>query len=314
MIIMKDINIPIVFATDENYVLPTAVAIKSLVAHFSKKQLLFVILVKGILSDHSIELLNQSIKSNEINISIEYIYINEELFGHLKTHIEHISMATYFRLLLPNLLDNYDRCLYLDGDICILEDISDLLYTHLSAHEYVAGVKAYGIITSRLIGTKRLKILKIDNLNHYINAGVLIMNLKALRQSGVANTWLSLAQNDYPLQDQDVINIACFDHIKILSPKYNAMPVIYRKSLNSLKQVYSHQEILEARQHPVIIHYADKYKPWQYYDIDHAKEWYKYYHLLTNQDLLKLKKLGLKRFIDTQKGRINYIFKKVIKK
>ena len=306
----KEEIIPIVFATDENYVMPTAVAIKSVVSNYSGGNLLFVILVRGDLSTKSKNMLESAVASNDISTQITYCKVDERLFGELKSHISHISMATYYRLLLPQLLPNYGKCLYLDGDIIVNGDIKNLLNLSLSDEECVAGVKAFGIITSKLVGKKRLAILNISTIENYVNAGVLLLNLEALRRSGVAQSWIELAQNDYPIQDQDVINVACFGHIKILSPQYNAMPAIFRLPAFRLKRVFSSQEISEARKAPCIIHYAEKYKPWKYSDIENAGLWYQYYKKLYRQEL-DLKKLGLTRFNDIQKGRIDYLLKRV---
>ncbi len=302
--------IPIVFATDENYIMPTAVAVKSLVSNYSGENLLFVILVKSELSAESKNILKSAAESTNIDTQIMYSKIDERLFGDLKSHISHISMATYYRLLLPQILPDYGKCLYLDGDVIVNGDIKDLLDIPLSDKDYVAGVKAFSSITSKLAGKKHLAILNISTIENYVNAGVLLLNLEALRKSGVAQSWIELAQNDYPVQDQDVINVACFGNIKILPPKYNAMPAIFKSPVFRLKRVFSSHEISEAKNKPCIIHYAEKYKPWKYSDIENAELWYQYYKELYSKDL-DLKKIGLTRFKDIQKSRLDYLLKRI---
>lgn len=301
---------PIVFATDENYVMPTAVAIKSIVSNYSGENLLFVILVKSDLSIDSENILKSAATTENINTQIKYCKVDERLLGDLRSHISHISIATYYRLLLPQLLLDHEKCLYLDGDIIVNGDIKNLLDISVLDKDYVAGVKAFGIITSKSVGKKRLEILNIGTIENYVNAGVLLLNLEALRRTGIAQSWLELAQNDYPVQDQDVINVACFEHIKTLPPKYNAMPAVFRLPAFRLRRVFSLQEINEAREAPCIIHYAEKYKPWKYSDIENAGLWYRYYKKLYSQKL-NLKKLGSTRFKDTQKSRLDYLLKKV---
>lgn len=301
---------PIVFATDENYVMPTAVAIKSLVSNYSGENLLFVILIKSDLSADSENILRNATADENIDVEIKYCKVDERLFGDLKSHIPHISMATYYRLLLPQILPDHDKCLYLDGDIIVNGDIRDLLDIPLLDEEYAAGAKAFGVITSKLAGKKRLAILNIDTMENYVNAGVLLLNIEALRRTRIAYSWIKLAQNDFPVQDQDVINVACFGHIKILPPKYNAMPAIFRLPAFRLRSVFPSHEISEAKNAPCIIHYAEKYKPWKYSDIENAELWYQYYRRTYSQEL-NLKKLGLTRFNDTQKSRIDYLIKKV---
>ena len=170
--------IPIVFATDENYVMPTAVAIKSLVLNYSGQDLLFVILVRGELSAKSESMLKYAVESECVDAEIRLYTVDEKPFGSLKSHIPNISMATYYRLLLPQILSGYRKCIYLDGDILVSGDIAGLLNICMSDY-YVAGVKAFTVITSKLVGKKRLKSLNIDSLDNYINAGVIMFNLES---------------------------------------------------------------------------------------------------------------------------------------
>ena len=89
------------------------------------------------------------------------------------------------------------------------------------------------------------------------------------------------------------------------------MPAIFRYSSVRLKKIFTAQEISEARKAPCIIHYAEKYKPWKYSDIENGELWYKYYKKTYGSEDLPLKKLGLTRFKDTQMSRLNFLLKKV---
>lgn len=275
-------NIPIVFSTDENYVLPTAVAIKSLIENCSEKKLELMILSGEELSEKAKSIMRGALQSNS-NAKLTYIIVDRERLGEVESHIEHISINTYYRLLLPELLKDYDCCLYLDGDICVRGDISELLSVRMSDSEYLAGVRAAGAIT-RLRGKKnRLRILGIKDMKNYVNAGVILMNLRAIRNNNIDKILLDLVSNDYPVQDQDVLNVACYNHIKPIAPKYNCTPVMHRFNKFRLMRVFKAKEIDEARKKPVIIHYADKNKPWNTKNVFNGTAWYHYYELLNKE-------------------------------
>lgn len=287
-------NTPIVFSTDDNYAVPTAVAIKSIVDCDSNGELKFFILYSGFLSDDSRRLFESFIGKKN---TLEYLDVSGKI-PTVSSHISHISSATYYRILLPDLLPEYEKCLYLDGDIVVKNDLSELLNYNFSEEEWVAGVKAASVITSRRTTIKeRKRLLGIDNFDSYINAGVTLMNLKALRKNNCVKRMIDLVPENYPIQDQDIINKVCFNHVKIISPKYNAMPCIFYKFNFGIIKIYSLKEIIQTRKNPIIIHYADKRKPWKYLNVKKSEDWRNIYYELKLKDELPDNKIPLKEMI-----------------
>ena len=74
-----------------------------------------------------------------------YIYfmnVEEKIFKNIKMNISHTSVQTYYCLLIGELLPNeIDKCIYLDSDICICKDLSDLFNIDIKDN-YIAGVIA----------------------------------------------------------------------------------------------------------------------------------------------------------------------------
>lgn len=268
---------PVVFSTDENYVMPTAIAIRSMIDNFSGDTLEIIIISNRELSQNAKKVLSRAI-AHHTNTIIIYRIIDDSTIEGVSSHIGHITIATYYRLFLPEILKQYDRCLYLDGDICVCGDINQLLTMSFNHREYAAGVKAASIVTKRIGRKKRMEILNIDSLDNYINAGVLLMNLDAMRRDRMQKKFIELASRNFPVQDQDVINVACFDNILIMPPKYNSMPVLFQLSHGRLRKAYIDSEISEAKDNPSIIHFADSYKPWKYDDVHFCEIWDKYYY------------------------------------
>jgi lipopolysaccharide biosynthesis glycosyltransferase len=274
---------PIVFAMDDEYAMPTAVAIYSLLQSYTAPTIEIYILFKDCLSELSKALINHAINSGKVSVSLAYLDV-KSLLDNASSHIEHISNATYYRLVLPDLLSAYDQCLYLDGDILVLGDIKELCEIKLQPEEYLAGVSTVMIQTSSSkLQSQRKRILGIDDFDDYINAGVLLMNLKALRLNNCVEKMIKMVPKNYPVQDQDILNIISYKKTKLLPPKYNAMPCIFKKGVRSIYDVYSVDDIKEARINPCIIHYANKRKPWKYINLHEGYKWRdSYYALMGN--------------------------------
>lgn len=284
---------PIIFAMDDNYAMPTSVAMYSILCNTKEKGIEFYILYNKSLSIKSKEMLKQAIKKSKGNASLKYIDVDGMLNG-LKSTIEHISVATYYRILLPIVLTKYDSCLYLDGDIVVTGDIGELLNLQIPDHIYVAGVKTVMLQTARKkIQQRRMEQLNIDDISKYINAGVTLLNLKALRENYCVDKMIKLIPLNFPLQDQDIINKVCFGKISNLPAKYNVMPITLDCYSNRPSKVYTENELKDARLHPCIIHYADKYKPWKYEDVKMGKTWEQFYTKLYPKKELNREKISL---------------------
>lgn len=264
---------PIVFAMDDNYAMPTAVALYSILKHTKETALEFYILYSNSLSEASKEMLNKALKTAEKNASLSYINVDGMLNG-LKSSISHISVATFYRILLPLALNEYDSCLYLDGDIIVADDIEELLSLKLSDQTYAAGVKTVMLQTAReKVKKQRMTQLEIDDVDQYINAGVTLLNLKALRDNDCVRKMMELIPKGFPLQDQDIINKVCYKKIMNLTLRYNVMPITLNKWSRRPSLVYGKDELKQARTSPCIIHYADKNKPWKYDNIPMVELW-----------------------------------------
>ena len=285
---------PIVFSMDDGYAIPTAVAISSLVNYYNDSDINIIILYEKSLSTNSIKIINRAINKAANSIVVKYIDVGG-FFNNVSSHIKHITKATYFRLAIPFFLAEYDQCLYLDGDIVVKDDLSKLCHLQLRNDEYIGGVSSEAI---RLIkNERRLKYcndLEIANLDQYINAGVLLMNLDAFRRENLSKQMINEIPNNYDSQDQDIINKICFGHIRIIPPRYNAMPQIFQLSRLASSKVYGTREVIRAQRNPAIIHYSNKYKPWKYKNIPRWKDWDEAYGSLGCNEIIKYNSIPIR--------------------
>lgn len=259
-IFSRETTIPIAFATDDNYVVPTLVAFKSLVlaSSVSYNYCVYILTEKNL--SERVKKLFDSVITEYKNFKISFLTVGH-LIGNIKMcedgPTKGISKVTYYRFLLPKLISEYDKILYLDTDIFVCGDAAAIYFTDVENY-YVAGVP--DVVGHRDVKS-RCKELNINSLDQYVNAGVLVFNLKKLRIDSKDAEMLAIAKTQtFPYNDQDIINSVCFGKIKILPYNCNVIVdyVIDSKEFADVLNI----DYIEKTSNPIIIHYAGRSKPW----------------------------------------------------
>ena len=257
--------IDIAYASNDNYVLPLCCAIKSLLVNIQNAEIFVRV---HVLCSNTLSYTNRDlIKTIEDkNSEINFIQVDENIFS--KFHLEknsHITRETYYRYLLPDLIKNTDKVLYLDCDTVVLNDISEIFSMNIEDY-YIAGVSDF----SEMAFKKRL------SLNKYCNAGVLLFNLKKMRKENMSEKLIEYTlehSNTIPFQDQDVINIIFQDGIMMLDKKWNVQLAYYSK--------YNDSTVNYLNFSAKILHYICEIKPWQYeYENLYKLQFFKYFYML----------------------------------
>jgi lipopolysaccharide biosynthesis glycosyltransferase len=261
--------IPVVYATDQAYMRYTLVSMVSALQYARRDTFYaFTVLVP---QDSGIDQIDINERLNRFdNYSLRFIEMGNE-FADIPMHISHITTPTFFRLCIPGLLEDYDKCIYLDGDTIICEDLQSLYSIELSDN-YLAGVPAFGYNKNLSTHKNRLGIAD-DQAFQYINAGVLLMNLNKLREDKKEEQFLQLIEKNYSSQDQDILNVACYGEIKLLPYRYNVMTKYAKWKLEDFPSDANPDEIISGRKYPAIIHYADRVKPWNDYSCPCSHYW-----------------------------------------
>ncbi|MCH5249284.1 MAG: glycosyltransferase family 8 protein [Lachnospiraceae bacterium] len=252
-------HIPVVFATDNNYKF-FLITLTSLVSHAASDTFydIYILVDNDFLAESEQEI-REYLKNKSHNCDLKFINVGN-IFNDVTMQLKTVTRPTFFRLLAPQLLSE-DRCIYLDTDVVVLADLQEL-YDFSLADNYVAGVKAPGYI---LMSFKEeyCKQALLPDLDQYINAGVLLMNLDKMRQDEVVVQFLNRLPMNMEFQDQDIINSVCYGKIKFLQFKYNVMSKYAHWSVKDYNGIYSETELRSAWNEPKIIHYADRFKPWK---------------------------------------------------
>ena len=122
--------IPIFFAVDDGYMPYLAVALESLIDNASKNYYYSIKILYTNISEDNKQKIN---KYQRTNVNIEFVDLNyyiEKVKDKLYTR-DYYTKTTYFRLFIANLYPQYDKAIYLDSDIVVLGDISELYNVEL---------------------------------------------------------------------------------------------------------------------------------------------------------------------------------------
>lgn len=207
----------IVYALDDGYKLYTAVSIYSLLSNKNKETKYKIhILHHPDLDIHYFDKLQEHfhIKFNFVDMgdTAKDLFISR-----------HIKIPTYYRLSITEVLPNLDRCIYLDGDTIVHQDLTELYNTDLG-NNIIGGI--YDLPGK--IGKYKEKE-KNNRPLIYVNAGVLLMDLNNYKKHNaikLIQEWLN--NNPEPIyHDQDAINFSLQGFIKLLPTIYNFYNVKY---------------------------------------------------------------------------------------
>lgn len=182
-----------------------------------------------------------------------------QVFKNVFLRLDFIKSSTYFRLLIPDIVET-EKCLYLDYDTIVCVDLQELFDVDLRDY-YIAGVKApsYQLKHEK---ESYCAQAKLKDLTQYVNAGVLLMNLKKMREDKVTEQFLKLLPCNMLSQDQDIINSVCYGKIAYLPFCYNVMTKYANWNVGEYNNLFTYEELVDAWNQPKIIHYADRIKPW----------------------------------------------------
>ncbi len=264
--------IPIFFAVDDTYSPYLAVALQSLKATASDKNIYEINILIDKISDENRKKLSSFAGEN---IKISFCDVSEKLRTLCsKLHLrDYYTKATYYRFFIPEMFPQYNKGVYLDCDIAITRDIADMFNTPMGRN-LVCAVNDEVITDTEIFANYSEIVLDIPR-NKYFNAGILVMNLAEMRRIHIERVFADmLSERTYPVaQDQDYLNIICHGRVKYLNLLWNKTPMPYSDK-NAI---------------PYIVHYKINFKPWRYDDVIYGDIFWKhavntpYYEALLNE-------------------------------
>ena len=276
---------PIVLcAADENYVKPLAVTLHSAASNLAVGNELQVVLLDGGISESSWGGLRETLI--DLPISVQVIRPDLSQVSDLMTS-HHISHAAYLRLLASQLLPDYvDKVIYLDSDLIVLDDVTQLWQTELG-EAYCAAIvdiacpfidasehftdddeteADFGSVpyVAALRPIPNWKQLGIDGTQRYFNSGVMVMNLRRWREDDISRKLFECLRDNKDhvwCWDQYALNVVFAGNWKQLDPRWNQGTHVYEYPCENVCPIDAEQ-FVAMRDRPAIVHYTTEYKPW----------------------------------------------------
>lgn len=170
----------------------------------------------------------------------------------------HFHPSIWHRLLLPELLPNIGRILYLDADMVIADDLGPLWDTALGPNLFAAVVAPF--YPSQPAWPTELGI----SLDRYVSSGVLLMDLAAMRAENVVARLRAYAIDHpaNPCPEQDALNALYGDRCLRLEPRWNAQPIFFDTPPHRLP--FPREQVERAVREPAVVHFSGVAKPWHY--------------------------------------------------
>ena len=268
----------IILATDNNYLIQAETTIKSILTHNTD---VCIYVFNNDIAPEWFKLLN--VKLASANSQIINIRVDKNMFTSYKTG-ETINYTTFFRYLIPDLVTS-DRALYLDCDLVVTGDLSELFNMDMEEKPVAAVASPYAW----------------ESDPYGFNAGVLLIDNRMWRSHSYISQLLKLTeekQAEVAMADQSILNIFFQHNWKEIDSTYNY--------LVGLDYNYRAAELSRLENSlPKIIHFAGIHKPWYTYSSTRLRElWWTYRDLDWIEVLSKYPNLNYYKRVNQSKKQI----------
>jgi lipopolysaccharide biosynthesis glycosyltransferase len=253
-------TIPIFFACDDAFVKYTIVATQSMIENASKDYHYHIHVLHTNVCDKMqaklLKLQNENFEITFDDVTDYLLSISDKL-----PIRDYYSKTTYFRLFIADMFPQYDKVIYLDSDIIVTGDISEL-YNHNLMDNYIGAAHDQVIVQTDVFGQYAEKVTGISRHN-FFSAGVLLINCEAFRKVDMLEQFTKLLHTYtfVVIQDEDYLNVLCKGHVLFLNQQWNA-------------QVYGE---LPCKEEDVKIwHFIMASKPWHHKDCPMSEYFWSY--------------------------------------
>lgn len=259
-------TIRIAFATNEYYMPCLGVLITSILEHASAEDFYEFYVLHLHLSPGSMERI-RSVCQKPQKSEIYFLDVSWQMdkYSFYVENRPEFSREAYCRLLLPDLLSEYDRILYLDCDMVACTDIAPLYHEDLDGYLLASSRDMTGIGMYHAPNSIRREyqdnVLYLTDPDNYFISGMLVLNLAELRQRFDPGELLRIAaEKRYQQHDQDVLNVYCGDRTKLVDCAWDVVEWCHFYDYLPVKL---REEASESLKKPYIFHFAgDAGKPW----------------------------------------------------
>lgn len=200
----------------------------------------------------------------KLGVGLRFLDIDPARFQGLHAN-ERLPLLCWYRVCLADYLPDVDRILYLDTDIVAMAPIDEMFNMEL-------GDKLAAVVNDPLAAIAFPEVAKRVDIPYedYFNSGVMLLNLKAIREAGGGERILKIARDNLDrlyFPDQDALNLALGPRSIMLSQRWNYPPLARRyfehyPNSSAITDLPSCREMLSADFKPALLHFLANPKPW----------------------------------------------------
>lgn len=260
-------EIALAFAADERFALPLSVGVYSALRHLPRATRPELLILDGGLSAQSRSRIERVLSRAHPQARWSFVEQDMSDLEGLRT-TSHGNLTNYLRLRLPFLAEHRSIILYLDADVLVRRDLSELVALAQEADgQPLSAVRDYLYPSlGSVFGTLGCSQAGLDPDAPYFNSGVLAIHSRSWRRLGISEAALSFPRKHgdlMRLSDQDALNAAAVGRWHELPSAWNVMPVNispYQRAQRRLGQtVKSRRSMMRDA---ALIHFVGPFKPW----------------------------------------------------
>ena len=253
-------------ASDRNFITPMAVMLKSLLVNFNNNRKIVIYILTNDPKYFCRNKTLESLKTERVHIKV--VYVSDKQFKKMKVSRRHITLATYYRLLIPTVLPKECRkVIYLDSDLIVNTDIGELWDLDIEQN-YILAVQEQGkdaLYVSSPSGLLMYEELGIDPSSKQFNTGVMLINLHKWREDNISQKVIEfIEQNKEKVRwwDQDGLNAVLAEKWGEIDHRWNLLTQIFSNPSWKDGPIKDKEKYEELINHPYIVHFNTPSKPW----------------------------------------------------
>lgn len=261
-----DNTLVVAYSADDKYAHYLGISMKSLLDSQKNFQRIHIFIMDCGIGEENKKRLEEIV--SEAGQSLDFVDMRNRLESlNLNLGDKTWFVASYARLFLADIIpEEYDRVLYCDCDTIVKDSVEGFWNVDFK-DELIAGVQD-------TVDKFFLNVIGLAEGVKYINAGVILVNLKLWREENIKEEFKKIIEKfggSVPHHDQGIINCASQNRRIVVPIKYNLTSNNYSFDAETVEKIYfldeyySQEEVDDAIANPVIVHFTTGLigRPWE---------------------------------------------------